>query len=348
MRRTHPKSPHPTHPPTHSPIRGVESTPKTGAGIRSSPKKVPCAPTLPPKRENEKALEINEPIETQGRMSKQKPTDTRPTATHIDHIETNTKVAPQPEQMLVDGSVLLAEGGIMRCTDRVWSRCVSSSARPIPRQCAFFAVVVRSTLLLTALMKSAIDTHQRTPTKTAATDTCCLRPMITTFAPCSPICRAISKQMPEPPPVTRATRPFNTPFLNPDICMREGDLHDRADGDGDENRLARLWPGMTRPLGPTSTDSHPVWLPVLTPDGGERGGRHAEAALWAMWAGGGVDPPALQPSHHLTAGATGGVGLGWVGSRPRLVAYPRSAAPSLPDPTGRPYPGVRSQGLPDC
>ena len=41
-------------------------------------------------------------------------------------------------------------------------------------------------------------------------------------------------------------------------------------------------------------------------------------------------------------------GLGWVGSRPRLVAYPRSAPPSLPDPTGRPYPGVRSQGLPDC
>ena len=44
----------------------------------------------------------------------------------------------------------------------------------------------------------------------------------------------------------------------------------------------------------------------------------------------------------------GGVGLGWVGSRPRLVAYPRSAPPSLRDPTGRPYPGVRSQGLPDC
>ena len=42
------------------------------------------------------------------------------------------------------------------------------------------------------------------------------------------------------------------------------------------------------------------------------------------------------------------VGLGWVGSRPRLVAYPRSAPPSLRDPTGRPYPGVRSQGLPDC
>ena len=41
-------------------------------------------------------------------------------------------------------------------------------------------------------------------------------------------------------------------------------------------------------------------------------------------------------------------GLGWVGSRPRLVAYPRSAPPSLRDPTGRPYPGVRSQGLPDC
>ena len=44
----------------------------------------------------------------------------------------------------------------------------------------------------------------------------------------------------------------------------------------------------------------------------------------------------------------GGVGLGWVGSRPRQVAYPRSAPPSLRDPTGRPYPGVRSQGLPDC
>ena len=42
------------------------------------------------------------------------------------------------------------------------------------------------------------------------------------------------------------------------------------------------------------------------------------------------------------------IGLGWVGSRPRLVAYPRSAPPSLRDPTGRPYPGVRSQGLPDC
>ena len=41
-------------------------------------------------------------------------------------------------------------------------------------------------------------------------------------------------------------------------------------------------------------------------------------------------------------------GLGWVGSRPRLVAYPRSAPPSLRDPTRRPYPGVRSQGLPDC
>ena len=47
-------------------------------------------------------------------------------------------------------------------------------------------------------------------------------------------------------------------------------------------------------------------------------------------------------------GGPGGVGLGWVGSRPRLVAYPRSAPPSLRDPTGRPYPGVRSQGLPDC
>ena len=46
--------------------------------------------------------------------------------------------------------------------------------------------------------------------------------------------------------------------------------------------------------------------------------------------------------------ADGGVGLGWVGSRPRLVTYPRSAPPSLRDPTGRPYPGVRSQGLPDC
>ena len=44
----------------------------------------------------------------------------------------------------------------------------------------------------------------------------------------------------------------------------------------------------------------------------------------------------------------GGVGLGWVGSRPHLVAYPRSAPPSLRDPTGRPYPGVRPQGLPDC
>ena len=43
-----------------------------------------------------------------------------------------------------------------------------------------------------------------------------------------------------------------------------------------------------------------------------------------------------------------GGGLGWVGSRPRLVAYPRSAPPSLRDPTGRLYPGVRSQGLPDC
>ena len=41
-------------------------------------------------------------------------------------------------------------------------------------------------------------------------------------------------------------------------------------------------------------------------------------------------------------------GLGWVGGRPHLVAYPRSALPSLLDPTGRLYPGVRSQGLPDC
>ena len=38
----------------------------------------------------------------------------------------------------------------------------------------------------------------------------------------------------------------------------------------------------------------------------------------------------------------------WVGSRPRRVANPRSAPPSLRDPTGRPCPGVRSQGLPDC
>ena len=56
-------------------------------------------------------------------------------------------------------------------------------------------------------------------------------------------------------------------------------------------------------------------------------------------------------SHHPVIqrrGGGGGVGLGWVGSRPRLVAYPRSAPPSLRDPTGRPYPGVRSQGLPDC
>ena len=52
------------------------------------------------------------------------------------------------------------------------------------------------------------------------------------------------------------------------------------------------------------------------------------------------------PSSRMAAGR--GVGLGWVGSRPRLVAYPRSAPPSLRDPTGRPYPGVRSQGLPDC
>ena len=50
----------------------------------------------------------------------------------------------------------------------------------------------------------------------------------------------------------------------------------------------------------------------------------------------------------LGGGCWGGGGLGWVGSRPRLVAYPRSAPPSLRDPTGRPYPGVRSQGLPDC
>ena len=55
-----------------------------------------------------------------------------------------------------------------------------------------------------------------------------------------------------------------------------------------------------------------------------------------------------QPGTTIFQNPGGGVGLGWVGSRPRLVAYPRSAAPSLPDPTGRPYPGVRSQGLPDC
>ena len=36
MGRNHPKS-HPI-PPTHSPIQGVESTPKTGAGIRKGPK----------------------------------------------------------------------------------------------------------------------------------------------------------------------------------------------------------------------------------------------------------------------------------------------------------------------
>ena len=35
MRRNYPKSPHPTHPPTHSP------TPKTGVGITSSPKSCP-------------------------------------------------------------------------------------------------------------------------------------------------------------------------------------------------------------------------------------------------------------------------------------------------------------------
>ena len=38
MRRNHPKLSHPTHPPTHSPIRAVESTQKTGVGIRNSPK----------------------------------------------------------------------------------------------------------------------------------------------------------------------------------------------------------------------------------------------------------------------------------------------------------------------
>ena len=54
------------------------------------------------------------------------------------------------------------------------------------------------------------------------------------------------------------------------------------------------------------------------------------------------------PSRAAGAGRGGWVGLGWVGSRPRLVAYPRSAPPSLRDPTGRPYQGVRSQGLPDC
>ena len=65
--------------------------------------------------------------------------------------------------------------------------------------------------------------------------------------------------------------------------------------------------------------------------------------------------PGRQPKNHIShevappyLGGRGGVGLGWVGSRPRLVAYPRSAPPSLRDPTGRPYPGVRSQGLPDC
>ena len=40
----------------------------------------------------------------------------------------------------------------------------------------------------------------------------------------------------------------------------------------------------------------------------------------------------------------GWVGLGWVGSRPRLIANPRSAPPSLRDPIGQPYAGVRSQG----
>ena len=56
--------------------------------------------------------------------------------------------------------------------------------------------------------------------------------------------------------------------------------------------------------------------------------------------------PLAQPQSEVERGG-GRVGLGWVGSRPRLVAYPRSAPPSLPDPTGRPYLGVRSQGLPD-
>ena len=43
-------------------------------------------------------------------------------------------------------------------------------------------------------------------------------------------------------------------------------------------------------------------------------------------------------------------GGGWGGLGQGLTWSPthRSAPPSLQDPTGRPYPGVRSQGLPDC
>ena len=69
---------------------------------------------------------------------------------------------------------------------------------------------------------------------------------------------------------------------------------------------------------------------------------------------GALPPPTARPLGGLPGPTThwlwvrGGVGFGWVGSRPRLVAYPRSAPPSLRDPTGRPYPGVRSQGPPDC
>ena len=53
-RRYHLKLPHPTHPPTHSPIRGVKSTPKIGVGITNSPQScpvctlhAPCALALP-------------------------------------------------------------------------------------------------------------------------------------------------------------------------------------------------------------------------------------------------------------------------------------------------------------
>ena len=50
MRRNHPKIA-PSHPPIHSPIRGVESTPKTGVGIKSRPNnclvRAPCELTLP-------------------------------------------------------------------------------------------------------------------------------------------------------------------------------------------------------------------------------------------------------------------------------------------------------------
>lgn len=52
--------------------------------------------------------------------------------------------------------------------------------------------------------------------ETAASRTCLRRPMIATEAPCLPNWVDISNPIPEPPPVIKATLPFNISALNGD------------------------------------------------------------------------------------------------------------------------------------